>query len=240
MYGVPIAVAPGIAIIFFIYFRDKKEKEPIRLLWICFLLGVLSIIPAAIYEFLFNLIGFKENHNLTKTLFYAFGVVAFAEELSKFFILRIFIYRKPAFNEPFDGIVYSIMVSMGFATIENIFYVLSGGIQVGLLRMFTSVPLHAACAVFMGYYLGNAKFSKSPVFFMLTGILIAIVIHGLFDFFLIQQEVKWLAVFSLVTLAGGVGFSFRAIYHLQKRSLLLKTDHPEKENSSEKNQSSES
>lgn len=216
--GIPLAVAPGIAIIFFIFFRDKYEKEPFRLLWISFLLGALCMIPAFLYELLFDYLGFADYQSLLKTLFYAFFVVGLIEELSKFFALRLFIYPKPAFNEPFDGIVYSVLVSMGFATIENILYTLLYGLTTGVVRMFTAVPLHATCAVIMGYFLGKARFSKSPVVDMLKGIAIAVILHGLYDFFLLQKEILWLVIFSGVTLAAAVGLSFRAIFKLQKKS----------------------
>src|SRR5436853_481905 len=79
----------------------------------------------------------------------AFVVIGFSEEGCKYIMLRFYADRNKAFNEPFDGIIYSVMVSMGFATLENIGYVLNYGFQTGLVRMFLSVPSHAAFAVLM-------------------------------------------------------------------------------------------
>ena len=54
----------------------------------------------------------------------AFFIVAFIEEFSKYVIVRYYNQPKKGFNEPFDGIIYAVMVSMGFAAVENIMCVL--------------------------------------------------------------------------------------------------------------------
>jgi protease PrsW len=218
MLVIPLALAPGVGIAFFIYFRDKYEKEPFRMLRNCFLFGLLSIVPAFFIERAFGAMGFNENQNLIKTIVFAFLIVGVAEEMSKFFFLRIYAYRKKDFNEPFDGIVYSIMISMGFATLENVMYVSMQGISAALLRMFTAVPLHAATAIFMGYFVGKAKFAKHKTWNMALGCIIAIVIHGFYDFFLFQQEMRELALLSFVILGASIGISFVAIRRLQKSS----------------------
>ncbi len=220
---VPLAIAPGVAIAFFIYFRDKFEKEPYKLIRNCFLFGLLSIVPAFIIEFVFGAMGIDENQNTLKTFLYAFLVVGIAEEMSKFLFLRVYAYHKPDFNEPFDGIVYTIMISMGFTTIENIMYALKGGTEVALLRMFTAVPLHAVCAIFMGYYVGKAKFAKHKMTTMLLGIILAILVHGLYDFFLFQHDIPALAILSLVTLGISIALSFVAINKLRNSSPFRKT-----------------
>ncbi|MEI6124279.1 MAG: PrsW family glutamic-type intramembrane protease [Bacteroidota bacterium] len=217
---IPLAIAPGVAIAFFIYFRDKFDKEPFKLIRNCFLFGMLSILPAMTIEIALSYTGINENGSAWKTLLYAIFVVGLAEEMSKFLFLRTYVYRKPDFNYPFDGIVYAIMISMGFATIENIMYAANGGTQAALLRMFTAVPLHAVCAIFMGYYAGKAKFSKHKTATLILGIIIAVVVHGLYDFFLFQQEIPYLAIFAFVTLGVSVGFSFIAINKLRKISAI--------------------
>ena len=82
---------------------------------------------------------------------------------------------------------------MGFATLENIGYVLNYGFQTGILRMFLSVPSHGAFAVLMGYHVGLAKFDKAPrrrgaIQHIVKGLLLAIFFHGAFDFFLLLQN----------------------------------------------------
>jgi RsiW-degrading membrane proteinase PrsW (M82 family) len=218
LLAIPLAIAPGVGITFFIYFRDKYEKEPFRLLHNCFLFGLLSIVPAILIEMGMGRLGLNENQGMLKTLVYAFLVVGMAEEMCKFFFLRMYAFPKKDFNEPFDGIVYSIMISMGFATIENVMYVAFEGLGTAVLRMFTAVPLHAVCAIIMGYFVGKAKFARFPLRNMILGCGIAVFIHGLYDFFLFQQEMTELAVLSFVALGASVGISFLAISRLQKGS----------------------
>jgi protease PrsW len=215
---IPLAIAPGIAIALFIFFRDKYEKEPFRLLRACFLFGMLSIIPAIIFELIAQLAGLDNMHGIALTFIYALIGVGLVEEFSKFFFLRIYAYPKKEFNEPFDGIVYSVMIAMGFATLENIGYALSHGLGITLLRMFTAVPLHATCGIIMGFYVGLAKFRPRPGLFMATGIALATITHGVYDFFLFQQDYPALTLLAFLSLIAAVFFSFIAIRKSQKRS----------------------
>ena len=186
-----LAVAPGAAITLYIYSRDKYDREPLKPLLISFLLGMVATAPAIIIQT-------RLKHELNQffpgfTIWYffllSFILVAGSEEGSKYLMLRFYAYRNKAFNEPFDGIIYSVMISMGFATLENIGYVLEFGFRTGILRMFLSVPSHAAFAVLMGYHVGLAKFDKPrAVQHIIKGLILAIFFHGAFDFFLLLQN----------------------------------------------------
>jgi RsiW-degrading membrane proteinase PrsW (M82 family) len=215
---IPLAIAPGIAIALFVYFRDKYEKEPFRLLRGCFLFGMLSVVPAALIELVEGLLGFDETGSIGMLIAYAFIGVGLVEELSKFFFVRVYAYPKPAFNEPFDGIVYSVMVAMGFATAENILYAVTHGLGTTVLRLFTAVPLHATCGIIMGFYIGLAKFRPGPAKYLLLGILLATLVHGAYDFFLFQQDYPALIIMAFVSLSVAVLISFFAIRSHQKRS----------------------
>ena len=142
------AVVPVFIIILYIYFKDKYEKEPKRLLIFSFLLGaVVSIVVTTILYVItdyFFPIQIEDNKNIIQLLIKAFLIVGFIEEFSKYIIVRYFAQPKKEFNEKFDGIVYAIMVSMGFAATENIMYVFEGGYQTAVLRTFTAIPAHAS------------------------------------------------------------------------------------------------
>ena len=188
---IALAIAPGLAICFFIFRKDRYNREPKLNLLVSFLLGVVSIVPAIFIETFFE-------HSFNKSIggiaLNAFFVVALTEELCKFAALRLYAYRQRSFDEPFDGIVYAVMVSMGFATLENILYVLNSaqqgrGYKVALLRMFLSVPAHASFAVLMGYHVGRAKFTAARrTGLMLLGIFWATFFHGSYDTFLFWQQ----------------------------------------------------
>ncbi len=197
-----LALAPGLAIILAIYFMDRYEKEPFTLLLFSFVLGMASVlIPLAKAQFLDDF-GWEASSDLVETALLAFVGIGFVEEFAKYLMLVFFIYKRPAFNEPFDGIVYAVMVGMGFATIENVIYVLqagaSEGMEMAFNRMFTAVPAHGAFAVMMGYFLGKAKFANwTKVFYFLLAILIPTLFHGAYDFFLMQEHSDWLTYLSI-------------------------------------------
>lgn len=215
-----IAMAPAIVIMVWIYIKDKYEREPVGLLIMSFLLGVLSIIPAILLELLASLAGIGEGKELMQVVVHAFLVVAVAEEGSKYLFLRTFSYRRKAFNEPFDGIVYAVMIGMGFALTENIMYVVQHGATVGLVRAFTAVPLHACCAVIMGFWVGAAKFTlrHHRLRYHVYGLMAAIFIHGLYDFLLMQKSYPYLVVFAVPVLYLSVRMSLRAIRINQRLS----------------------
>lgn len=120
-----LAIAPGIAISMFIYFKDKHEKEPLKLLIISFILGVLSVIPTTILSlvglYVFGLD--PESNSMLYSLISCVVGIGLVEEYSKFIFVRYYTYRKDDFNEPFDGIVYCVMVSMGLLPLR-IYYML--------------------------------------------------------------------------------------------------------------------
>src|SRR5688572_10743638 len=118
---IALAIAPGLAICLFIFYRDAYNREPKRNLIAAFLLGAITIIPAIFIERALEVSG----NSFGSIALSAFLVVALTEELGKFAVLRLYAYSRKSFDEPLDGIVYGVMISMGFATFENIFYVLN-------------------------------------------------------------------------------------------------------------------
>jgi protease PrsW len=181
-----LAIAPGIVICLFIYFKDKYNREPLGLMLLSFIMGVLSIVPAFFIQVaLTKPVNQMMGEGIFYTAVFSYLIVALSEEGSKFLALRFIPYRRRAFDDPFDGIVYAVMVGMGFATIENIGYVTEHGLGTGILRMFLSVPAHATFAVLMGYHLGLAKFDiVNKRKHMVLAIFWPVLFHGTFDFFL--------------------------------------------------------
>lgn len=178
-----LALAPGIAIALYVYLHDHHEREPFWLLATSFVYGsfstILTLLFAAPVNLLIAYLG-KEN---VPVFVSAYFNVALIEEFSKFILLRFVLYYNRHFNEPFDGIVYAIMVGMGFATAENLVYVFQYGFTTGLVRMFTAVPAHAVFAVLMGYFLGKAKFThRHTLLFSVFALMSATVFHGSYDY----------------------------------------------------------
>ena len=147
---------------------------------------MLCTVPAIIIQLIFTkpteaLLG----EGIIYTAVFSYGIVALSEEGSKFITLRFIPYRRKSFDDPFDGIIYAVMVGMGFATLENIGYVMQHGLATGILRMFLSVPAHGTFAVLMGYHVGLAKFDPANrKKHLQLAILLPVLFHGTFDFFL--------------------------------------------------------
>ncbi len=219
---IALALAPGITICLFIYLKDKYNKEPLWMLLLAFFLGVLSIIPAFIVEYAFGSdIVVIQGQGAWAVAFFTFCIVAGSEEASKFLMLRLFVYPRKHFDDPFDGIMYAVMVGMGFATIENVFYVYQNGYGNGIARMFLAVPAHGTFAVMMGYFVGLAKFKAvGKLFYFLLALLLPILFHGAYDFFLFVGTNEWIFLGAIVSLILALFLSFKAIRRKQRWSKL--------------------
>lgn len=221
-----LTLGPGLAIAIFIYWRDKLDPEPRKLLIRAFLFGCLSVVPAIVlHKFLKLILQVDISDSIAETFIFAFMVVGLAEEASKFIFLRWNLFLRPEFDEPYDGITYAVMIGMGFATLENVLYVYQSPHAYGLawLRAFTAVPAHATFAIAMGYYAGLAKFNKAKKFsYLAKGLVLAIILHGFYDFLLMQRSYPELAIGAFVSLLISVYFSFKAIKMHQQRSPHLK------------------
>ena len=215
-----LAIAPVIVVILYIYFKDKYEKEPIKILAISFLLGAtVSIILTFIIGYIASsLVPLTDVKSVSQQFIKAFFTVALVEEFSKYIIVRFYAQRNNEFNEPFDGIVYAVMVSMGFAALENILYTLQYGYGVGVTRAFTAVPAHATFGIIMGYFMGKAKFSKNRIKLNLLGLLLATLFHGSYDFFLFINFIPGISIGAFVSLLIGVILSKKAISRHQNSS----------------------
>jgi RsiW-degrading membrane proteinase PrsW (M82 family) len=138
-----------------------------------------------------------EELNLLTAGYTAFIVAGLVEESFKFLLFFMYIWRDREFDEMYDGIVYAVFISLGFATVENLAYVLSTGFNTALIRSFTAVPAHALFAVAMGYYLGIARFAK-PQYrqkYKWLGFLTPVILHGIYDFILFAEKFYMLLLF---------------------------------------------
>lgn len=184
-----LALIPVIVLLVFIYFNDKKEKEPIGFLIGLFFAGMASVITAFIFEGIGEAVLEVMLHYfpVLKVVILCMFVVGPVEELGKYAALRLVSWKNKNFDHSYDAIVYSVFVSMGFAAFENVIYVFSNGVGTALLRMFTAVPGHACYAVFMGYFYSKAKYAKltnNKKDYTLNNVLsivVPVVIHGIYD-----------------------------------------------------------
>lgn len=182
-------IAPGLALLSYFYLKDEYEPEPVSFVFRTFLYGVLLVFPIMFIQHVL-----ETEHLLKSDLLDAFFGSGILEEFFKWFILFYLIYQHVEFDEPFDGIVYGVSVSLGFATVENIFYLVANGIEHAMTRALLPVSSHALFGVIMGFYLGKAKFTKgNKAQWILLSLLLPILLHGSYDFILISLE-NWLYI----------------------------------------------
>ena len=217
-----LAMAPSLALMIYIYWKDKFDKEPLKELALTFILGALSAVPVIVTGHLLKLFGFDESSkSLLWSLVSMFCVVGFVEEFYKFLAVYVYAYRHKAFNEPFDGITYGVMAAMGFATLENLLYVFLDDQPetVAWMRMFTAVPAHAFFGVISGYFIGLQR-TKNLRGLAIQGVLLAAVLHTCYNFFLTHSYIPGLILGALASLLIGYRFSMTAI----KKHNALKTN----------------
>ena len=223
-----ITIVPALGILFLFVFLDKFV-EPKKYIIATFVLGILIVGPLWIFDDIILLIkGSPIEYN---PFMQAFFDAAFQEELLKFCVLLFFCVRFTEFNEPMDGIVYGTVVSLGFASYENIFYVYGAeGFNISLgtayTRAFSAVPSHAFDGVIMGFFIGRHYFrkheSKINIYF---AFLIPFILHGLYDWTLMEESIHnnfmWLIVAIELWLVI-------YLYRVLKKEQLKKKSEPEK------------
>jgi RsiW-degrading membrane proteinase PrsW (M82 family) len=197
-----IAILPGLAIALFIYLKDIREPEPYGLLMLSVLFGVIAFFISRGIGYLLHGFMYEAEGDMTRTVMSAFFITGLLGEGFKFLFLRGFTFYYKNFNQPFDGIVYAVMVGIGFATAQNVLYALNGDTQVDILPMMTSVPANAVYAVIMGFFLGEAKLFRNRTFlFSALALLLASFVHGFYDYFFFLTYIRglWLqATISVV------------------------------------------
>lgn len=216
------SLAPVIILLAYIYIKDRYQKEPLKMLLKALLGGVLAGISVVI---LLSTLRFAEiqvfSSSFSQALYQAFCQAALPEEACKLLFLYWFIWKSPYFDEYYDGIEYAVCVGLGFAGLENILYVMQGGIGVAISRAIFAVPAHFFFAIIMGYFFALAKFrpwKKNQ--YLLLAYLCPVILHGLYDFILMYQNLLVETASSTVAfLSIGFFIFFIFIWKFAKKHL---------------------
>ena len=182
-----IAILP---VVFLLYYINKQdlEKEPRGILTRVFIFGAISTIPICLVELILG--KFFPTDNLPTfggTFISVFVTVALIEEFGKWVVTYLNVYRRKEFNHAYDGIVYCVFASLGFAAVENILYVFNSDLSTAIMRAVLAVPGHCVDAVIMGYFFSKSKqalFGKDnrkSLFYLLLSVLIPSIVHGIYD-----------------------------------------------------------
>lgn len=215
------ALLPAIVLLLYVYHKDTVEKEPPKLIIRVFLLGVVAGPIAAIVEtVLMNAFESALPAGLALLVLEYFVGVAAVEEALKYLALST-IKNNPAFNYVFDGIVYAVAAALGFAALENVLYVLDGGLEVAIQRAIFSVPGHCADGVVMGCFFGLAKQremrgNKSGArMYYLLAFLLPVIEHGFYDCAL-STENDLMVLLALAVELAFIIFAMTLVHRVSK------------------------
>jgi RsiW-degrading membrane proteinase PrsW (M82 family) len=193
-----VAVAPSVVLLSYFYLRDRYDPEPIPHLALAYVLGAYAMLAASGgASAVAGLVGEEWLHlgGQPAKLFDAFVLAGAVEELAKWAILATVVYQWKEFDEPLDGVIYGVAVALGFATLENLFYVSRLGLAVAWQRAVFAVPAHALFGGAVGYYVGKAKFDwqrprSRRILDHAIGLGLGIAFHGTYNFAL-HRELGW-------------------------------------------------
>ncbi|WP_284141272.1 glutamic-type intramembrane protease PrsW [Virgibacillus sp. LDC-1] len=181
-------IAPAFALLSFFYLKDRFT-EPLSLIVRTFIFGMLLVFPIMFVQYA---IANEINANLFVELFF---LPALLEEFFKWFIFFYVIYGHTEFDAHYDGIVYAVSISLGFATLENILFLFVNGIEYAFTRAIFPVSSHALFAVIMGYHFGKAKMYKHhQKRNLLFAFLFPFFLHGIYNYILNTTSSKWLFI----------------------------------------------
>lgn len=196
LIGVLASIIPVLIILTVIYNMGEVKKQPLWVLVILFLGGILSwVIVRYISRVLGNDI-YKSQIEINESLgnkgffLVSFGIIAIIEEISKYIVITIMCFKNKYFKNPYDAIMYAVCISLGFAFVENIMYINNYGMGVAISRAIFSIPAHASFGIIMGYYLGVSKLCRdkgeanASALTRYSAFFIPLIFHGFYDFLL--------------------------------------------------------
>ena len=188
-----MAVLPAVILIMIMVYLDRYDREPARLMFQFFFWGAFSVLPVLGIESILSFLN-PFSGSVLGVAYIAFLVAGLTEEWMKRRFLLRGIWRAEVFDQRLDGIVFSVLIALGFATVENISYIFFQYAQeplVALYRGVLSVPAHMLFAIAMGYEVSLAKFSPTESDrkrHLRKSLWVPVLLHGLFDFILMAEQ----------------------------------------------------
>lgn len=208
---IALIIAPLIAIIIAVSSSKILDKKSLFTFISAFICGLFTVIPMIIALTVAEKYGFNDLKNLRRILFYSFFVIGFFAEFSKFLVLKYYFIPKEILTKPFDGILFSVMIALGFATTSNIYFSLYWGNVENLLLVNYCVPFtNLLLGIIMGFFVGMSKFRKNPVD-TLTGLFAAIFFQGFFNFCIASYDYLLLGLVGFGTLVIAVSLSIKSV-----------------------------
>lgn len=224
-FYIPLGITPSIIWLFFYLQKDVKPEPKSKILQV-FAGGIAAAIFAAIAEtiLLKKLLGL-ETLNRTAKIVFVFLAIAFIEEILKYLIVKLLVFKNSELDEPVDIVIYMIIAALGFAALENILLFFSEGLQVfetaliAALRFVGATFLHALSSGILGFFIA-LWFSKNKknIILLFAGVSFSVILHALYNFFIIKTNGLWrfmLPGILLIFLAGFLGFGLKKLKNME-------------------------
>ncbi|MDB4303358.1 PrsW family intramembrane metalloprotease [Desulfosarcina sp.] len=197
-YLATLFLAPLIAAITIGIVWKQRGKDRYPGLIVSFGLGMMSISLVLVFQYISRIYGIDNFTNIRRIIFYSFVVMGIGSELGKFVILRYYAFPKGGFNGPLDSIVYSVVISMGFAFMGNILYfILPGYTEIDFLYAYTVIPANLVFAIILGFFIGMGKSRENKFVDSMTGLFAASFFHALYNFCFITDDSRLLMFFTI-------------------------------------------
>jgi RsiW-degrading membrane proteinase PrsW (M82 family) len=223
-YTISLILAPLIAAIIIAIVWIKRDKYRYPQLISSFILGMISIVVVMLFMNIADRYYLNAFRNLRRIIFYSFVVMGIGSELGKFIILRYHNFNKSSFNGPLDGIVYSVMISMGFAFISVVLYfLLPYYTEIDFLYAITVVFANLFFAVILGFFVGLAKVRENKFVDTMTGLLAASFFHALYNFCFITEDIRLLLFYGIGAFIVVIMLYYKA-YEMNQDNKRIKKD----------------
>ncbi len=188
-----LSAAPAAMLALFIFVKDRYEKEPLYMLLTSAVFGFISCGYVIALDIVIEKIPVNQG-----SLFSVFVLSAGTEEIIKLIFVFFIAYKNKHLNEPFDGIMYSSYVCLGFAWAENLIYVFSpelGGLNTAIMRAVFSVPGHFLFSVLMGYNLAYFTYYKKGIKYLAYSFLFPYGAHAIYNLLIVWNNDMYLLIF---------------------------------------------
>lgn len=210
------------------YLRKDVHPESNRQVIKIFFYGMLAALPAILLEVgIFEKIGELKLPAILMSILNIFIGVALAEEFLKYLVVREKVFTHPELDEPIDVMLYMVIAALGFAASENILilsslgpaFILGQALSMSIFRFLGATFLHALCSGLFGYFLALSFFdTKKRTTLIIIGLGMATLLHGLYNFSIIEIEGSlsfFIPLFILIGLAVFFTFNLKRLKNLK-------------------------
>jgi len=205
------SIAPVMAIILAMMSLKTAGKKMFLFYISAYFIGLLTIIPMIAGLYYSSYLFLDHVRSIRRILFFSFVLVGFLAELTKFLFLRYHFMPKEKITKPVDGILFSVMIALGFSTVANIYFSYFWIDSINVKAINYSLPFaNFLIAIIMGFFLGIGKFRRNHID-SLTGLSAAIFFQGFYNFCLLSHDYVLLALVGIGTLIIAVMLLVKSI-----------------------------